>query len=718
MHKPSFAVLDTETTGLHFMKARMHGLGFLQEGEKRAVYYLASEIPEHVKSLLADPAVNKVGHNLHAFDAKFIRRAGHEINGEFDDTMVIWNLVDSDSPLGLKFLTESPLGLGKPENLEKKRFLDQIIAYLGLKNIAELCQYDLENPNSFFTLDRRSITDVIGAYCCEDVENTHALYVKGLERLREIDATVKGWGYKKSPLDYYFEEARPLERVLFEIEYRGVRIDKGKIAELRAESVSRMATSEAQLNTLCARLMRDTEAGLQEKARARVVSEKEKKPLKKPTPAAIERRRLAIERAQAKIVAGEGEHKFSWQNNGHVAAAFFKYGPEALQRYVKYTKGGALQVDKGVLEEALKNQWLPQNIRKVLQLFLEYRKWSKIASTYAGNEDTGIAALAVQTGENEWRVFPRYMQTSGTGRLKCSGPNMQNLPRDAEVKKFFIPDSDSEVFIDADYSQIELRVAADHSADKTLCDAYNSGVDVHLITASDLFQRTITKADDMERQAGKRTNFLAIYKGKAPRLRASLLQDTGVDFSIDECKEFLDIWFERYAGVKTHLDTQLKEFLAHHCVVAPNGRMRRLPDLRFKPPYFKAPWDFDNDLTEELLQKWRKKNPTDAKKRSPDADELGQFAYRCYAHAEKAGYNQPIQGHAGSLAKKSIVALHRAGMKIANTVHDSITISRPKSAPHISETLVAIMENIEELRVPLKVDVKTLSTFHPDDRAG
>jgi DNA polymerase I-like protein with 3'-5' exonuclease and polymerase domains len=722
--KPKYAVVDTETTGLHFMKCQMHGLGYMEEGDARAVYYRRDQIPERVRQIMADPTISKVGHNLHAFDAKFIRRAGVQIEGEFDDTMVIWNLVDSDSPLGLKYLTE--FVLKKPENLEKKRALDQLIAYLKLKNIAELCQYDLDNPEAFFTLDRKSVSDVIGEYCCEDVENTNALYLAGMEELRRIDEVVKGWGYSKSPLDYYFEEARPLERVLFEIENRGVRIGMDKIEELRKTALQKISEDCEKLDVLCARLKLAVEEELATKAKAKIVSEKEKKPLKKPTPAAIERRRAAIERGQAKIVAGQGECAFSWQNSNHVAAAFFKHGPPALKSYARHTKGGALQLDKGVLDEALKNERLPANVRNVIGLFLGYRKWAKIASTYAGNEDTGIASLAINVGEGEWRVFPKYRQTTGTGRLACSAPNMQNLPRDAEVKKFFIPDSDEYVFDDADYSQVELRIAAHHSGDRTLINSYlneeKTGQDTHCLTASRMFGRQLLKKDckkgtweDKLRQAGKRTNFLTIYKGKAPRLRASLLQDTGEDFSLEECKEFIEIWFETYPDVKKHLDNQLKEFSTHHCVIAPNGRMRRLPDLRYKPPYFKAPWDFDSPLTDELLAKWKKKNPTDAKKRSPDSDELGQFAYRCYAHAEKAGYNQPIQGHAGSLTKKSLVKLHYAGIVIANTVHDSITIARKKDSPETTGVLISIMENIEPLKVPLKVDVKTLSTFHPDD---
>lgn len=692
MIKSRRMTVDVETTGLDWTRDQLHGIGVGYE-EDVSEYYPVWNIPSNILVDLANPKIPKIGHNLHAFDAKFIRKAGFEINGEFDDTMVLANIIDPDQPLGLKYLSDKHFG---EQSLDNKRALDGYMSSIGVKNIAELCARDLLDSS-------HPHTEIIAKYCKEDVNNTTKLFYLFVQELIKLDGILKNipFGFKKTPLDYYKEEARPLERVLFEMEYKGIRVDMSAVNHIKEDALSRMATLERKMNHLFSKRIPLVEKEIYEKAVTTKVTEA----------------------AKAKIHVGRGKHKYSWSNNNHFALLIYKYCDLDV-KLIKHTEKGKYKTDKAALEDIRAALPAIHPLTAALKLYSEYKLQQKIATTYTGDSKKGILSK-VRLVDGTHRIYPTYAQTSGTGRLKCKNPNMQNLKRDSEVKKFFIPDNEDEVFDDADYSQIELRTGAHLSQDVKLVSAYVEGLDVHLITASRLFDREISKEDDIERQAGKRTNFLTIFDGKAGRLQAALKADTGQDFTIAQCKEFIKIWFETYPDVRAYLDAQLQFFKQYRFCISETGRIRRLPDICYGDdinwekledgrwqPYYYGTQKRRNTLIHNLF----KKNKQLSKSQVTD-EMIGWQAYKQYSHAIKAGYNAPIQGLAASMTKRAMIRLYNCGRIITNQVHDSLVVPRKKWDLDAKKQTLSIMENVYPLSIPVVADCKTLTTFHPKDKA-
>lgn len=683
-----YMTVDIETTGLDWIRDQIHGVGIGYD-EEPSEYHPIWKIPESVKRDLRDPSIAKRGHNLHSFDAKFLRRNGLDVQGEFHDTMILANLFDSTLPLGLKYLSDKFIG---QESLENKQQLDRYISDQGVKNIAGLCAKDLADPT-------HPHTEIIAKYCKEDVENTTTLFYFFLKKLHEMDATLKSekFGFKKSPLDYYYEEAMPLEKVLFEMEYRGVRVNLKVINDIKDAATKRMEELESKLAKVLKNRIPLVEKDIYDKQ------------IKKDT---------LTDNARAKLVQGQGKLKFAWSNPGHLGSLLYDHC-DLPKTSIQKTRKGAYCVDKKALVKLKELHADEPRFVEILNLISEYKLHAKIATTYTGTNKKGIVSK-IRYIDGVPRLFPNYRQTTGTGRLACSNPNLQNLKRDSEIKKFFIPDNEDEVFDDADYSQIELRTGAHVSKDSNLVNAYINKEDVHLLTASRLFGRPISKADDVERQAGKRTNFLTIFDGGPHRLQSELKADTGHEFSIDECKEFIRIWFETYPKVRTYLDKELEFFKKHKFCISETGRVRRLPDIMFGA---KLQWIINDwgkwvpkytgpqHKKEELMASIRKKNKT----MRITEEMIGWEASKRYKHAIKAGYNQPIQGLAASITKRSMIRLHNEGRIIANQVHDSLAVSRKKNDKLAKQQVIDIMENSYPLCLPVLVDIKTMKSFHSKD---
>lgn len=688
MSTPSFMTIDCETSGLDWTTDKLHGIGVgYAEGESQ--YYPVWNIPNNIRADLENPTIPKVGHNLHAFDAKFIWKFGIRIAGEFNDTMVLGNLIGEEN-LSLKYLADKYLG---EDSLESKQELDRYISQNKAGNIAGLCAKDLldeEHPH----------TGVIARYCEEDVNNTTSLYLRFLQKLQELDVKLKSspFFFKKSPFDYYYEEALPLERVLFGMEYRGIRVDLSAVEKVREECLAEVQQLERRLSKVFQNRIPLVEDLLVEKEREKVITED----------------------AKAKRVKGEGKCQFSWSNNNHFGELLYRFSdlPEGL---TQKTKKGKFQTDKTAIEKVLAGLSVDHPLRNALGLFSRYKRETKILNTYTGTNKKGLISRLRTDEKGNPRIHPVYRQTTGTGRLACSNPNMQNLKRNSPVKKFFIPDNDDEVFDDIDYSQIELRTGAHLSGDSGLCDAYRLGHDVHLRTASVLFNREITKADDVERQAGKRTNFLTIFDGGPHRLQTSLKADTGKDFTVEECQEFIRVWFQEYQEVRKYLDSQLEFFHKYRFCISETGRVRWLPDIVCRTWVKKIPRPSGGFL-------YRYVGPEDqrsrleglVKKKNQEISDrtLCYAAEGLYRHSTKMGYNQPIQGLAASMTKRSMIRLNQQRIKISNQVHDSLVISRKKSDKKTQQAVINTMVSVIELKVPVTVDVKTLSTYHPDTKVS
>jgi DNA polymerase-1 len=320
---------------------------------------------------------------------------------------------------------------------------------------------------------------------------------------------------------------------------------------------------------------------------------------------------------------------------------------------VKKTKTGA-STDADVLAQLA---GMGFELPKVL---LEYRELTKLRSTYV---DVLPRSINPTTG----RVHTSFHQTgAATGRLSSSDPNLQNIPirtkRGGEIRRCFVP-ADGFVFIAADYSQIELRILAHLSDDEAFIDAFERGGDIHKETAAIIFDvETGDVTGDMRARA-KTINFATIY-GQGPFALARQL-----DISQDEAKEFIAKYFERFAGVRTFLDSTIARAREKGFVETLFGRRRYIPELKDK-------------------------------------------SFNVRSFGERTAMNSPIQGSAADLIKIAMINLHRAlkevdrGAAMLLQVHDELVLEAPTdNADEIAAIVRREMVAAGSLKVPLVVDV-------------
>jgi DNA polymerase-1 len=321
----------------------------------------------------------------------------------------------------------------------------------------------------------------------------------------------------------------------------------------------------------------------------------------------------------------------------------------------KRTKTG-YSTDASVLE-ALKG------VHPVIELLLEYRQLGKLKSTYI---DALPALIDPQTG----RVHTNFNQTgTTTGRLSSSDPNLQNIPVRTEegrqVRKAFIAEKDNSILLGADYSQIDLRVLAHLSQDPKLLDAFARGEDIHAATASQVFGVPLSGVTKDMRRLAKTINFGVIY-GMS---EYGLEQATAL--SREEASQFIKSYFEKYSGVKKYLDRTKKEAAAKGYVQTVLGRRRYIPEI----------------------------NSSNAQVRMA---------------AERMAINMPVQGTSADIIKIAMIQLQnemdKQGLeaKMILQVHDELLFELPQEElERLKELVFQIMPNALKLSVPVKVDIKT-----------
>lgn len=682
-NNPKFLCLDIETTNLDWTTGLMHGISIAYE-EGEAEYFLASEIPDYIIKDIEDPNISIVGHNLHAFDLKFLFKLGIRPKGKFIENMGIWQLLNDNSPLGLKYLSDMHIGA---ESLERKRRLDQEIHRAGVKNIASLCFKDLHDPT-------HPHLEVIADYCKEDCNNTLHLALLGMNKLRVLDKQLKEkYRVTKTPLDYFNEEFTPLESVLFKIETEGFRVNLSIIEKLRAEA-------EKLRSELVARLTKGF------KAKIDLIEEEMYQ---------TEIDSLVTKAAKAKRIKGQGKLAFSWENSNHVANLFFNHTnfPEDLK---KTTERGSYAMDKTYLQSLLTELPKENILLKALPIYARYKLNQKILTTYTGNSEKGIYSKIRKAKDGNHYIYPTFRQTTSTGRLSCKSPNMQNLKRNSPIKELFIPNSDGNVFDHFDYSQIELRLAGHLAKDRNIIKAYSNGEDVHKQTAAAMFEVPEKEVTDSQRQGGKTTNFLMIYKGGAYRLQESLRQGTGLEFTLEECKEFIEKFFNRYPDLTQYLINVLNFVKKNRFVISEVGRMRRLPDISYGDEgnlnYRIKKFNGSNEQLEQLH-----KDLIDKEIQVTDENLFWQ-AHKRYNHAIKQAYNFPDQSLAASMIKRAMIVLNQKGFVLRNQVHDSIDIERSLEDKESKLIATEILESIYPCRLPIKVECKTLKSFSESDKVN
>lgn len=297
----------------------------------------------------------------------------------------------------------------------------------------------------------------------------------------------------------------------------------------------------------------------------------------------------------------------------------------------------------------------------VVQKILDYRQLTKLKSTYAD----GLAGYIRADG----RIHGIFNQTvTATGRLSSTEPNLQNIPvrmeLGREIRRVFVPQEGC-VFVDADYSQIELRVLAHLSGDERLIEAYKKAEDIHAITASEVFHVPLEQVTPLQRRNAKAVNFGIVYGISAFGLSEDL------SITRKEALEYINRYFETYPEVKKFLDRLVEEGKAQGYVATMFGRRRPVPELSSK-----------------------------------------NFMQRSFG--ERVAMNSPIQGTAADIIKIAMNRvdrrLRREGLKsrIVLQVHDELLIEAWKEELEAVRTILSEeMKHAADLRVSLESDMKT-----------
>ena len=297
---------------------------------------------------------------------------------------------------------------------------------------------------------------------------------------------------------------------------------------------------------------------------------------------------------------------------------------------------------------------------------LRYRALSKLRSTYT---DSLLGFV-----ERDGRIHSTFNQTiTATGRISSVEPNLQNIPvRMKEgrlIRAAFVPEEGC-VFVDADYSQIELRLMAHLSGDEQLIEAFKEGADVHAITASKVFKIPLDEVSDIQRRNAKAVNFGIIYGISAFGL------SEGLNISRKDAKEFIDNYFETFPKVKEYLDSCVSVAKEKGYVSTVYGRRRPIPELN-----------------------------------------SSNFMQRSFG--ERVAMNAPIQGMAADIMKIAMIRVHRRikqeGLKskIILQVHDELMIEALKDElDKVSAILKEEMEKAADIKVPMTVSLSIADTWY------
>lgn len=306
------------------------------------------------------------------------------------------------------------------------------------------------------------------------------------------------------------------------------------------------------------------------------------------------------------------------------------------------------------------------NAHPIIPRILEYRQLTKLNSTYA----EGLAGYIRADG----RIHGKFHQTvTVTGRISSADPNLQNIPTrmplGREIRKVFIPEKGS-VFVDADYSQIELRVLAHMSGDAALIAAYQADEDIHAITASQVFDVPLDQVDSTLRRKAKAVNFGIVYGISSFGLGQDL------DISRKEAEGYIEKYFATYGKVKEFLDRTVEDAKKNGYTVTMFGRRRPIPELA-----------------------------------------SSNFMTRSFG--ERAAMNAPVQGTAADIIKIAMVRVNRRlkeehlQSKLVLQIHDELIIETKKEEVEIvQKLLVEEMMHAAELSVPLLVDANVGNSWY------
>lgn len=302
----------------------------------------------------------------------------------------------------------------------------------------------------------------------------------------------------------------------------------------------------------------------------------------------------------------------------------------------------------------------------IVAKILEYRQLTKLKSTYAD----GLVGYIQQDG----RIHGKFNQTvTATGRISSTEPNLQNIPVRVElgrmIRKVFVPE-EGYVFVDADYSQIELRVLAHCSGDEQLIKAYREEADIHRITASQVFHVPFDEVTDLQRRNAKAVNFGIVYGISS----FGLSQDLSI--TRKEAAKYIEDYFHTYPGIKAFLDDAVAHAKENGYVKTLFGRRRPVPELA-----------------------------------------SSNFMQRSFG--ERVAMNAPIQGTAADIMKIAMIGVNKRlkeqkmKSKLVLQVHDELLIeTHHTEIDTVKEILRKEMEQAAVLAVPLEIDMHTGNNWY------
>jgi len=325
---------------------------------------------------------------------------------------------------------------------------------------------------------------------------------------------------------------------------------------------------------------------------------------------------------------------------------------------IKKTKTGQYATGEEILSQLATDN-------PIAALILEYRQLTKLRSTY-------VEALPQLVNVNDGRVHTNFNQAvAATGRLSSTNPNLQNIPirteKGREIRKAFVPRDDNHLLLAADYSQVELRIMADFSGDKTMIEAFRLGQDVHTSTASKVFRVPLDQVDSEMRRKAKTVNFGIIYGISA----FGLAQRIGI--SRKEATEIIETYFQEFPSVKQFMDESINRAREQEYAETLLKRRRYLRDINSRNATLRG-------------------------------------------YTERNAINAPIQGTAADIIKKAMINIHewlieeKLGTKMILQVHDELVFDAVKEeVDYITPKIKDLMANALLLPhgVPLEVEVGT-----------
>ena len=652
---------DTETTSLEPRDAELVGIGccwgknpediaYIPTGHKTGKNLDKATVLAALKPILESYDYPKVLQNA-KFDRLIFRCQEIKLGGVVFDTMLASYVLNpgakhSLEEIYIRYLRDVEVNLKSYDNLVSK---NQTIADLDIIKV--------------------------GNYCGAQVFVTFQLVEKLRIELEEADKNQPEKLLRKLLLDV----EQPLESVLAEMEYQGIRINIDYLKKLSQqleqdlEIIGKRAYKTVDIQILQEYLKTEfstIEPELltnQQKLKAAISS-----PILKAYISKLSKeQRQDLETIEKQINQAQTSDFLNLNSPSQLSELLFDILNQNQKKSRKLKSGYSTDV---VVLEKLQEE---TEHHPIIDQILNHRTLYKLFSTY-------VEAIPKLVRTDTQRVHTNFNQTqTDTGRLSSSEPNLQNIPIGTEfsrqIRQAFIP-KNNWLLVAADYSQIELRILAHLSQEPVLIEAYQNNQDVHTVTAKLLFEKEEITSD--ERRVGKTINFGVIYGMGAQKLARS------VKISVKESKLFLDKYKQQYSQVFQYLERLKKAAITQGYVETILGRRR----------YF----EFESKTLRDL------------KGKKPEEINLDEFKRLSQNDAQllRAAANSPIQGSSADIIKIAMVKLHKIlpnyQAKLLLQVHDELVFEvAPNESEELQQIIKSTMENAIQLKVPLIVDIQS-----------